>query len=192
MKPILIIQTSPYRTASTLLVNALYGLIPTLSDKRIVGEWEKPPLSEDIQIWKCHELNIDSLIALYENDYNVFFVCSERKQLDKMIDPRYKTYPNVCVFEYRELNETPSYSVPNIIQCIYNKISTMIHIEMNVESGIQRVIEMNKRYEDIKHNPFNYTDSFYQIHGSHRERNKIAQPKQSNPLKNKIRYVNKY
>lgn len=34
---ILIIQTSPTHTASTLLVNALYGLIPELNDKKIMG-----------------------------------------------------------------------------------------------------------------------------------------------------------
>ena len=35
----LIIQTSPHHTASTLLVNAMYGLIPELSNKKIIGTW---------------------------------------------------------------------------------------------------------------------------------------------------------
>ena len=35
----LIIQTSPYHTASTFLVNAIYGLIPELSNKKIIGIW---------------------------------------------------------------------------------------------------------------------------------------------------------
>ena len=32
---LLIIQTSPFHTASTFLVNAIYGLIPELIDKKI-------------------------------------------------------------------------------------------------------------------------------------------------------------
>ncbi len=36
---ILIIQTSPFHTASTFLVNAIYGIIPELLGKRIIGEW---------------------------------------------------------------------------------------------------------------------------------------------------------
>jgi hypothetical protein len=29
---------------------------------------------------------------------------------------------------------------------------------------------MNKKYEEIKNKPFNYSDGFFQIHGSHRNR----------------------
>jgi len=36
---LLIIQTSPKHTASTLLVNAIYGLIPELYNKKIIGIW---------------------------------------------------------------------------------------------------------------------------------------------------------
>jgi hypothetical protein len=38
---ILIIQTSPFHTASTFLVNAVYGIIPELLEKRIICIYKK-------------------------------------------------------------------------------------------------------------------------------------------------------
>ena len=38
-------------------------------------------------------------------------------------------------------------------------------IKKNME---QRIINMNKLYEEIKDKPFSYEDKFYGIHGSHR------------------------
>ena len=39
MVKLLIIQTSPKHTGSTFLVNALYGIIPELSDKKVLCEF---------------------------------------------------------------------------------------------------------------------------------------------------------
>jgi hypothetical protein len=36
---LLIIQTSPKHTSITLLVNDIYGLIPELYNKKIIGIW---------------------------------------------------------------------------------------------------------------------------------------------------------
>ena len=63
----LIIQTSPFHTGSTFLINALYGLIPELNNKRIIAiwdnEWEKE--FEDIMVIKCHITNINELMTKY-------------------------------------------------------------------------------------------------------------------------------
>jgi len=179
----LIIQTSPYHTASTLLVNALYGLIPELSNKKIIGDWMNnygdwiknydKILEEnfnDIIVIKSHHRNIDELTAKYKDKYKLFFICSQRIKMNLLIDKKYNFYNNVIIFNYIELNETKNYCVSKIIQNIYDRINNKLNIELNIESGINRVIQMNNRYKEIKNYPFKYVDPFFQIHGSHRNR----------------------
>ena len=184
----LIIQTSPCHTASTFLINALYGLIPELNNTKIIGFWNENHEDDetynfekyfnDIIVIKCHNINIDNLISKYSN-YKLYFVCSERKDTEntEVIDTKYKLYNNVVVFDFNELNETDDNTIPKIIQNIYNKIQglnintdTNTNIDLNIESGINRITLMNKRYQEIKHLPFSYIDDFYEIHGSHRNR----------------------
>ena len=168
----LIIQTSPYHTASTFLINALYGLIPELTDKKIIrikdNEWEE--YFDEIMVVKCHNINIDELIEKYKNNYELYFICSERIEKGYIIDEKYKSYNNVIIFQFEELNESSTNNLYNIISNIYYKINTILNIKLNIESGIGRIIKMNNRYEEIKHNSFNYIDDFFEIHGSHRNR----------------------
>lgn len=172
----LIIQTSPTHTASTLLVNALYGLIPDLSDKKIIGEWvpnwEKKFKThfKDIIVLKCHILNISNLIKKYSKKYDLYFVCSERAEKKYFINNKYKSYKRVMVFDFKELNESETNPVSKIVENIHDKINSVLNIELNIESGINRINEMNKRYEEIKSKPFSFIDDFYEIHGSHRNR----------------------
>jgi hypothetical protein len=178
-KKILIIQTSPEHTASTFLVNALYGIIEELKDKKIIGLWNENFKNEfnNIILVKSHNLNIDNLIKIYADYYNLYFICSERKERNLYIDSKYKLYNNVIVFDYFELNETSKNTIPNIINNIYNKVHKLLFkyiesdfIKLNKENGINRIIDMNNRYNEIKENPFEYIDEFYEIHGSHRKR----------------------
>ena len=175
-KQILIIQTSPPRTASTLLVNALYGIINELKDKNILGTWSKDWKSThtSIIVLKCHNINIDSLIKEYGNKYHLYFVCSERPILKKVINQKYKKYPNVISFYYRDLLETPSNTLTKITDNIYNRVSNLLskhkNITLNKQNGLNRIIEMNKKYIEIKDKPFDYVDPFFEIHGSHRDR----------------------
>lgn len=168
----LIIQTSPYHTASTFLINALYGLIPELNDKKIIrikdNQWEQ--YFDEIIVLKCHNINIDELIEKYKNNYELYFICSERIEKGYIIDEKYKSYNNVIIFQFEELNESSTNNLYNIINNIYYKIKTILNIKLNIESGIDRIIKMNNRYEEIKHNSFNYIDDFFEIHGSHRNR----------------------
>lgn len=168
----LIIQTSPGHTASTFLVNALYGLIPELTDKKIIGiwshEWEK--YFDEIIVIKCHNTNIDELIEKYKNNYELYFICSERIGKSYIIDEKYKSYTNVVIFSFEELNENSTNNLYNIINNIYYKINTILNIKLNIESGVDRIIKMNSRYEEIKHKSFDYVDNFFEIHGSHRNR----------------------
>lgn len=180
MKKKLIIQTSPIRTASTLLVNSLYGLIDCLYDKPIIycenifiSNVDLYP-NNDIIIVKTHNTNIDDIINKLSDKYDLFFICSERKELNLFIDHKYKSYPNVIVFSYEELNETPTNNISNIIYNICHKVSNVIDVKLNITNGINRVIQMNKRYEEIKNFDFYYIDNFFEIHGSHRNRNNLT------------------
>jgi len=173
---ILIIQTSPKHTASTLLVNALYGIIEELKNKKIIETLDEDFKNNfnNIIVIKSHDLNIDNLFEKYKNDYEIYFVCSERAEKNLYIEPKYKSYNNVIVFDYFELNETSKNTILNIINNIYNKVQKLLfkydYIKLNKECGIQRIINMNNRYNEIKNYSFEYIDPFYEIHGSHRNR----------------------
>jgi hypothetical protein len=172
----IIFQTSPTHTASTFLINALYGLIPHLSDTSIVGVWDNEFLKkfdnspDNTIVIKTHNTNIDDLILKYSGKYKLYFICSQRPLLKKFIDVKYHSYPNVVIFNFIEINETLNYKVPQIIKHIHNKIKKMLNIELNINSGINRIVNMNKRYTEISTKPFNYIDDFFEIHGSHRNR----------------------
>jgi hypothetical protein len=168
----LIIQTSPPGTTSTVLINALYGMIPELTNKKIIGDWldNFNLLFDDLIAVKSHNINIDELIERYQDIHKLYFICSERPEKNYYMDPKYKSYENVRIFSFNELNESETNSVRNIVENIHNKIKDMLNIEMNIETGIKRIEDMNKVYQEIKDKPFNYTDDFYELHGSHRNR----------------------
>ena len=171
---LLIIQTSPPHTASTLLVNSIYGLIPELFDKKIIlHHYIFKKYFKDIIVVKDHEINIDLLINKYNKEYKLVFICSERKEKNYLIDEKYKKYDNVIVFDFNELNETSDYTLIEIIDNIYNKVKNLLSgIELDKIKCIERIKLMNARYEEIKDKDFTYVDYYFQIHGSHRNRKK--------------------
>ena len=77
----MIIQTSPQHTGSTLLVNALYGLIPQLADKRILGCWTKKLDPLDITVLKYHNINIDELSKKYKIMIYTLFALNDLKRV---------------------------------------------------------------------------------------------------------------
>ena len=50
------------------------------------------------------------------------------------------------------------------------KIRHIFPFELDREGCLTRIREMNARYNEIKDQPFEYIDPFYEIHGSHRNR----------------------
>jgi hypothetical protein len=177
---LLIIQTSPFHTASTFLINAIYGLIPELNDKKIIGVWDDnfQDYFQEIICVKCHDINLDELTRKYNKNLKLVFICSERKELNLIIEEKYKKYANTVVFEFSELNETSINSTEQIVDNIHRKVRKMFDtveldkIVLDKSTCIQRINAMNVRYEEIKHKPFTYIDDFYEIHGSHRNRPK--------------------
>ena len=170
---LLIIQTSPEHTASTLLVNSIYGLIPELFDKKIIGLWYDnfENYFNNIIVVKNHNTNIDELIQEYSTNYKLVFICSERKEKNYLIDEKYKTYDNVVVFDFNELNETSDNTLVQIVDNIYTKVKDILNdIDLDTKKCIKRILLMNIRYNEIKHKSFDYIDDFFEIHGSHRNR----------------------
>jgi hypothetical protein len=183
-KKILIIQTSPAHTASTLLVNAIYGLIPELFNKRIIYNslqqldntiYDKINSNfKNIIAIKTHNLNIDELINVFGNKYRLLFVSSERQQFSYMIDQKYKKYGNVVVFDFDELNETSDNTLVKIVDNMYDKLKPLlIDVALNKTTCMERIKLMNVRYEEIKNKEFTFIDDFFEIHGSHRNREKL-------------------
>jgi hypothetical protein len=132
---------------------------------------------KNVQVLKSHDVNLDRLTNAFDKNCRIYFVCSERKALGIHIDEKYKSYRNVCCFDYDELNETDTNPLTTIVQTIYDRFSKMIQsanekclCELSVNGGIERLTAMNTRYEEIKHLPFSHIDNFYEMHGSHRDR----------------------
>ena len=171
---LLIVQTSPDHTASTLLVNAIYGLIPELHDKKIIyGVTEHfETYFKNIIVIKSHNTNIDAIIKKYNDQYKLVFICSQRPSLNKWIDPKYRTYKNVVIFNFTELNETTNNTLTQIVDNIYSKVKNVLPPPMELNKGkcVERINKMNLRYEEIKHCSFDFVDDFFELHGSHRNR----------------------
>lgn len=171
-----IIQYSPTRTASTVLCNILYGLY---YDNHKVVYADGIQLSESLNsnfIIKTHCLNtnIDEIISS-NLKYKLFFIVSERPEINQIIDNKYKNYNNVLRFSYtNELNETPDFPISNIVINVNNKLKQFlpkkIHPIMPINNAINRIIDMNKLYSQIKNESFDFIDDYYHIHGSHRNR----------------------
>jgi hypothetical protein len=180
MENVIIFQSSPARTASTFLINALYGIIPETKNTRIVGQWNmyrNRPLFTNVQVLKSHDVDLDRLTEAFGKDHRIYFVCSERKAHGIQIDEKYKSRQNVCCFDFDELNETEHNPLNIIVQTICDRVNIMMQLsndtclgKLYIKSGIERLVAMNEKYNQIRHLPFSHIDEFYEIHGSHRNR----------------------
>jgi hypothetical protein len=172
----IIFQTSPPHTASTVLVNILYGSIPYLKDKPVFYMHDdiefdiENIFNNDITVIKTHITDIDRLILKYGDNYNLYFISSVRKDRNLLLDKKYKKYNNVIVFSFNELNETDDNTIYDIVIRVHDRIKYIFNIELNVQDAVNRIISMNHLYETIKENDFKFYDKFYHIHGSHRNR----------------------
>lgn len=72
------------------------------------------------------------------------------------------------------MNETPDFPISNIVINVNNKLKQFlpkkIHPIMPINNAINRIIDMNKLYSQIKNESFDFIDDYYHIHGSHRNR----------------------
>ena len=175
-KPIRIIQTSYVHTGSTLLSNILYGFF--CCDKPIQVQFM--PVSSQTEkltknlIVKSHYLGIRRWIHSY-NQFDMFFVLSER---DQKYPPHFYNMNKILIIDYNTLLESDSNPVETIVENVYKKIRDFLPPKFfepyseNImkKNAIRRVKTMNALYENIKNKGFSYFDSFYLLHGNHRNR----------------------
>ena len=167
LSKIRIIQTGDKRTGSTLLVNMVYGFL-SRKDRVSIGS------PRDNFIVKMHTLDLNKWEKKY-SDYNIFWVVSEREK-KKKLDSKYRDKKNVLIIDYNEINETKSNILETICKNIVEKFINffpkilLAKVEMDVlyRNVLNRIKDMNKRYEEIRTLDFSYIDNFYQIHGAHK------------------------
>lgn len=171
--PTVIVQSSFPRTASTFLVNAVYGMVAGMHDQRVV--WNDltgvttPTLKAGLTIIKTHNTNLEQIAKMFPPQTQLYFVCSERGSA--RFNDYYRGFKNVVIFNYDELNETTDQPLNVIVNNIYTKLSrSLTRVILNKQNAYDRLVAMNERYKEIEFEPFDYTDPFYNIHGSHRRR----------------------
>jgi hypothetical protein len=80
----------------------------------------------------------------------------------------------VVVFDFDELNETSDNTLVKIVDNMYDKLKPLlIDVALNKTTCMERIKLMNVRYEEIKNKEFTFIDDFFEIHGSHRNREKL-------------------
>lgn len=178
LAPIKLLQLSDFRTGSTVLVNLLYGLFaPEQAVQTYDGVIEHlEPVLAQADIVKTHELlKIDAMrTAARAWGYQPYFVCSERRGRGLVFPPEFSRRPEVCVFDYAVLNETPQYALPQIVAHVAERLRKFLPEpaaqRMDPAAGLARLEAMNRRYAEIADEPFAYFDPFFHLHGHHRNR----------------------
>lgn len=163
MKEKRIIQAGEPGSGSTLLLNIVHGLLAPDSPINL-------EMCEKF-ITKTHQMNFDKYLCDFKK-YDLYFVVSER---NIKVPKRYYKYNNIAIVRYENFIASPSGSYEKPIKHVFDKLREALppeafpphSEEVMLENARNRIRNMNKKYEEIKHKPFSYWDKFYGIHGSH-------------------------
>lgn len=169
-----IVQSSPPRTGSTLLLNLIHGFLAPDEEVHC-----KPEDLRNHRLIKTHNIDIMALEKHF-HEYKLFFIMSERndKKLKLLINSEYKQKPNVLVINYNYLLQTDKNTMKNIVDYTFNKFNQFIPKELKPKKPdvlikqdmMQRFRTVNATVELMKNEPFTKWDKFTGIHGSHRKR----------------------
>ena len=170
-----IIQSSPFQTCSTLLLNLIHGFISPHEEIH----WDTYSLIDKFLITKTHNINVTQLENKYPQ-YKLFFIMSERNdsKIKRKIPDEYKKKSNVLVINYDKLLETNNNSIKDIVDYIFNKFNNFIPKELKPNKDddlikddmVKRFKKVNETVELMKDKPFSEWDKFTGIHGHHRNR----------------------
>lgn len=177
---------TPPRTGSTLLVNIVHGFFAPDKPVSIV------PLDKPISIVPLENLYSKSLILKSHNlkllseeclPSDVFIIIAERPEINKVFPEKFnksKLSKNVLPLDYKtdllyksDYGDGNSKDLIDVIKNIAKKIESKFDILISgdqINGALERILKMNKRYEEIKSLPFSKYDEFYHLHGSHRQR----------------------
>lgn len=173
-KPIRIIQTSAARSGSTVLSNILMAFFQPYEHLCFMGRSSyNPDLVKDNIIIKTHDKNLDDWIEKFGDIYDLYFIISDRGDYDW---DKYYQYEKTLFISYDELLENKDNMLSYIVENLYTKTKEFlpkqytIYLRDNIciQNGINRINNMNSKYEKIKDKPFEFVDKYYQIHGHHR------------------------
>ena len=172
------------RTGSTLVVNIVSELlnpgkpISTLPDISLKQFLKASP---GCNVCKLH------VISEIDRNRDVNFIVPIRPGLkptkdephDGTIPVKYHDFDNVLIIYYNDLlykstrNPDSSLSEEDVVQNIASNMEKKFNINISDENkvlAVQRVKNMDRRYEDIKDQSFHVYDEYYHIHGNHRDR----------------------
>lgn len=176
-KPLRIIQSSNPGSGSTVLSNILMAFFQPYENLTWMG---KPYYNQDLVnnniVIKTHHKRLDEWIDKFGDHYDLYFIISDREDYDWH---KYREYNNVLFIKYHDILETEKKSVNDICINIFEKClnflpdNYMIYIRRNISinNAVNRINNMNKRYNEIKNKPFDFVDKYYQLHGNHRNKN---------------------
>jgi hypothetical protein len=170
-----IIQTSLQHTGSTVLTNLLFGAFESKSKVNFLHiKKYSHNIVKNKLIYKSHVLDINKILNF---PYNIYIIMSSRKEKDLDYDISYYKNPKILIIDYEKLNETPEYTLKDIVDYTFMKFKNFLPKELFKLSDKEikknmynRISRMNKVYKKIRDKPFSYVDTFYSLHGSHRNR----------------------
>ena len=154
-----LLQSSPMRTGSTVLANALEGSYA--QNEKI--NYSYGPSS------RCSETST-TVIKTHDNDLqawkdlnpgvNIITVGTAREN---------KATKNAdVIFNYEELSNPGLNSTKDVCELVAGRLDPIMGTPADVEQCIARLDAMNKRGDEIKDQPFKFYDETYHIHGTHR------------------------
>ena len=163
-----IYQSSYFSTGSTLLTNLIYGF---LDPDKSTG-WGKN-FEEHICL-KTHTVEMNTLLC--NKRYNIYIISSERRK--KYPKNYYKNTDKVLIIKYDEILETENNTLKQIctnickkfLNFLPNEVQMSISEEETINNMIKRIQNMNKKIEELKDKDFNHFETFFGVHGSHRNR----------------------
>ncbi len=119
------IQSSFPRSVSTLLVNALYGLIVSTQEHPVTfTDFRHNPYNaySQVTIFKTHDTELSEIASRFPTEiYKMYYICSER---GRQFEDRYRTYDNVAIFDYNDLNNI---SLEQFVE-IYTMLCILWHL----------------------------------------------------------------
>lgn len=180
-----IIQSSPPHTGSTVLCN----LVTEFFEKGLPVHFEKEfILNNNRIVTKSHNINLNLWTQRFPEESLYFIVSTRDGDKYMQFDEQYKNWPNVLIFRYDELLITEKISLNYICRNVHKKISNFISFKgSSVEDLKTRFKGMNDCYEKIKDKPFSYIDDYYNLHGSHRDREPLSKQQIDNLLEYETR-----
>lgn len=186
MKPVILVLTEK-RTGSTVLANALYGLIcpnEIIQSHTIVRSFDSGRAGTLRQVKAlydtCGVIIIKSHIHSLKTGLEEFNDVAERNGFKLYIvtvsrgDIKTDTGSHdVLEFQYEDI-ETDNNSVEQVIDHVYSHLKGFIpdSIKLNKETGVQRLNEMNTSIEALKNMTYHVIDRKHRVFGAHWDRDR--------------------